>query len=78
MLCFSLLLILEQFIVFWVEHTQRILSLPCGISSVVIYLIFLFKSLMPCPMMQGDAYNERDNQKNIFHNFFFGLGNFIL
>jgi len=23
---------------------------------------------MPCPMMQGDAYDEHDNQKNIFHN----------
>gem|GEM_PF-3684154 len=33
---------------------------------------------MPCPMMQGVAYYEHNNQKNIFHNFFFGLGNFIL
>lgn len=28
---------------------------------------------MSCPMMQGDAYNERDNQKYIFHKMIFDL-----
>ena len=28
---------------------------------------------MSCPMMQGDAYNERENQKYIFHKMIFDL-----